>query len=95
MKCTRLNRIDNITRSDENIREYERQRNLIIKMSKQATIEFYKNLDPKKLDSEKAFLQKFKPLLCNKCSNSTRKITLIDEDGLLSKDGKFSQCFDI
>ena len=53
MKRTRLKRIANITHSDENIRKYKRQRNLVVKMNKQAKIEFYKNLDPKKLDSEK------------------------------------------
>ena len=86
MKCTRLKRIANITHSDENIRKYKRQRNLVVKMNKQAKIEVYKNLDPKKLDSEKAFWQTFKPLLSNKCSNSTRKVTLIDKGVLLSKD---------
>ena len=52
MKRTRLKRIANIAHSDENIRKYKRQRNLVVKMNKQAKIEFYKNLDPKKLDSE-------------------------------------------
>ena len=55
--------------------------------------EFYKNLDPKKLDIEKAFWQTFKPLLLNKCSKSARKITLIDEGALLSKDDEVSECF--
>ena len=62
-------------------------------MNKQAKIKFYKNLDPKTLDSGKAFWQTFKPLLSNKCSNSARKITLIDEGALLSKDEEVSECF--
>ena len=78
MKRTRLKQIANRTQSDENIRKYKKQRNLVVKMNKQAKIEFYKNLDSKKLDSEKAFWQTCTPLLSNKCSNPTRKITLID-----------------
>ena len=70
MKSTRLKRIANITHSDENIKKYRMQRNLVAKMNKQAKFKFYKNLDPKKLDSEKVFWQTFKPLLSNKCSNS-------------------------
>ena len=45
------------------------------------------------MDSEKAFWQTFKPLLSNKCSNSTRKVTLIDKGVLLSKDEEVSECF--
>ena len=92
MKLTRLKRIANITHSDENIRKYKRQINLVVKINKQAKIEFYRNLDPKKLVSEKAFWQMFKPLLSTKCSNSTRKITLIDGE-LHSKDEEVSECF--
>ena len=68
---------------------------MVAKINKQAKIEFCKNLDPRKLDSEKAFWQTFKPLLSNKCSNPTRKITLIDEGVLLSKDEEVSECFNI
>ena len=38
------------------------------------------------------FWQTFKPLLSNKCSNSTRKVTLIDKGVLLSKDEEVSGC---
>ena len=93
MKRTRLKRIANTTHSEENIRKYKLQRNLVVRMNKQAKIEFYKNLDPKNIDSEKAFWQTFKPLLSNKCSSSTRKIAFIDEDVLLSKDEEVSECF--
>ena len=64
-------------------------------MNKQAKFEFYKNLDPKKLDSEKALWQTFNPLLSDKCSNSTSKITLVEEGVLLSKDEEVSECFNI
>ena len=62
-------------------------------MNKQAEIEFYKNLDPKKLNCEKAFWKTFNTLLPNKCSNSARKIDVIDEGILLSKDKEISECF--
>ena len=55
MKRTRFKRIANITRSDESIWKYNRQRNLVVRMNKQAKTEFHRNLDPKKLDSEKVF----------------------------------------
>ena len=51
------------------------------------------NVDSKKLHSKKDFWQTFKLLLSNKCSNSARKVTLIDEGVLLSKDEEVSKCF--
>ena len=38
------------------------------------------NIDSKKLDSKKDFWQTFMLLLSNKCSNSARNVTLIDEE---------------
>ena len=76
MKRTRLKGIANKTHSHEDIRKYKKQRNLVVKMNKQSKIEFYKKLDPKELGNEKAFWRTFKPLMSDKCSSATEKITL-------------------
>ena len=78
-KRTRLKGIANKTHLDEDIRKYKKQRNLVVKMNKQSKIDFYKRLDPKDLENEKAFWRTFKPLMSDKCSNTTDKITLIED----------------
>ena len=44
MKRTRLKRIASITHSDENIRKYKKQRNLVVKMNKQEKLNSTKTL---------------------------------------------------
>ena len=79
MKRTRLEGIAYKTHSHEDIRKHKKQRNLVVNMNKQSKIEFHKKLDPNELGNEKAFWRTFKPLMCDKCSNATEKITLAED----------------
>ena len=46
MKRTRLKRVANETKSAEDIAEYKKQRNLVVRLNKTAKRAYYENLDP-------------------------------------------------
>ena len=64
MLRTNLKNTANITKDQEDIRKYRKQRNLVVKMNKIAKREFYTSLDPKKVEKRTGVLGR----LLNLCS---------------------------
>ena len=84
MKRTRLKNRANISRDDEDIRKYKIQRNLVVRMNREAKRDFYKNLDPTKVGNERAFWKSFKSLLSDKVTNTNTNITLVENGRTIS-----------
>ena len=93
MKRTRLKRASNKTKSAEDIAEYKKKRNLVVRLNKKAKKAYYDNLDPDEVGKNKVFWRTFKPLLSNNCQNGSNQITLIENGSLLTNDKDISECF--
>ena len=73
-------------RTEENRRNYSKQRNLCVALLRKSKREYFGNLDEKKICDNKKFWSVVKPLLSNKVV-SNEKITLI-ENNIIENDEK-------
>ena len=93
MKRTRLKNRANFSQDDEDVRKYKIQRNLVVRMNREAKKDFYKNLDPTKVGNERAFWKTFKPILSDKVTNTNTNITLVENGRTISKSDEIAECF--
>ena len=93
MNHSRLKRVANKTKHPKDIAEYKKQRNIVVRLNKEAKRTYYENLDPNEVGKNKVFWKTFKPLLSNNCHNGSNKITLIEDGSLLTDDKDISECF--
>ena len=93
MKRTRLKTIANRTGSDRDIRNYKSQRNLVVKMNRQAKKEFYANLDPTEIGNSKKFWKTFKPIFTKGTVNTNEKSVLVEDGHILDDDETIGECF--
>ena len=84
MKRSRLRNIYLKNRSDNNKREYNKQKLLRISFTKNKN--YYANLNEKNLSDNKQFWRTVKPLLSDKIKSS-KKMTLIEQKETLDTDG--------
>ena len=93
MHRTKLKKIANKTRNEEDIRKYKRQRNKIVKLNKVAKKRFFRSLDPASIGSDKHFWKTFKPLFSNKSPNTQEKIILVENGSRIICDKQIAECF--
>ena len=83
------NRLRNIyikNRSNNNKREYNKERNYCIFLLRKTKTNYYANSNEKDLSDNKQFWQTVKPLLSDKIKSS-KKITLIEQRETLHTEG--------
>ena len=73
--------------TEENRRNYSKQRNLCVALLRKSKREYFGNLDEKKICDNKKFWSVVKPLLSNKVV-SNEKITLIENNNIIENDEK-------
>ena len=71
--------------TEENCKQYKKQRNFCSKLYKKERRKYYENLDLSKITDNKMFWKTVKPLLSNK-TTITQKITLKEGDKIVSDD---------
>ena len=86
MKRSRLRNIYLKNLSDNNKREYNKQRNYCVSLSRKTKTNYYANLNKKDLTGNKQFWRTVKPLLSDKIKSS-EKITLVEQRENLDTDG--------
>ena len=87
MKRGRLRNIYLKNRSDNNKREYNKQRNYCVSLLRKTKTNYYANLNEKYLtNNNKQFWRTVKPLLSDKIKSS-EKITLVEQTENLDTDG--------
>ena len=69
-------------KTDENKRNYTKQRNYCVSLVRKSEREYYSNLDVKNITDNKTFWKTVKAFLSGKVT-STKKITLIDNDKIV------------
>jgi len=77
MLRSKLKKIDNKTKSQEEIRHCEKQRSLIVNMNSKARKDYYRGISRKSIDNDGKFWKMIKPLFAN-VNPMSDKIILID-----------------
>ena len=86
MTRSRLRIIYFKNRSDNNKREYNKERNYCVSLLRKTKTNYYANLNEKDLTDNKQFWRTVKPLLSDKIKSS-EKITLVEQRETLDTDG--------
>ena len=89
MKRSHLRNIYLTNRSDNNRREYNKQRNYCVSLLRKTKTNYYANLNGKDLTDNKQFWRTVKPLLSNKIKSSA-KITLVEQRETFDTDGNIA-----
>ena len=89
-KRARLKTMENRTGTDRDIRNYKSQRNLVVKMNRQATKELYANLDPTEIGNSREI---FKQIFTKGTVNTNEKIFLVEDGSILHDDKTIGECF--
>ena len=90
MKRTRLQNQFLKNRTDGNKSRYTKQRNYCVSLLRKTKTQHYSNLDEKNVTDNKAFWKKVKPFLSDRIMYKG-KITLIEEDEIVSNDEETTQ----
>ena len=78
--------------SADNNLAYKTQRNYCTKLLRKRKCEYYSNLETKLITDNKTFWNTVKPLFSNKM-NTSHKITLINENKIISKNSEIAEIF--
>ena len=92
MLRTRPKKIANKSGSEYDIKRYRVQRNLVVKMNKDAKRMYYSKVNPTEAGKEKTFWKTFKPLFSSTCT-ATDKIILVENEAILTDDKEVAECF--
>ena len=92
MRRTRLRNKYNKERTDVNRKAYKRQRNLCLKLLREAKTNYYKNLDPNSLYDNRKFWHTVKPLFSGTIKTSA-SVTLIENNEIISNDKCVAEIF--
>ena len=84
MLRSKLKRIANKSKHPDDVARYNRQRNFVVNMNRNAKKSFFSKNDPK--ISPKGFWDTFKPLFSNKVKVAGERIQLIENGSIISKD---------
>ena len=91
MKRSQLKNKANKTRKAVRIFNYKKQRNLVVKINKECKREYFDKLNVK--TATKPFWKTCKPYFSNKHSHGGSKITLIENDRIVSENHKIAKTF--
>ena len=92
MKRSRLRNKFLNTRSEFDRKSYNKQRNLVVSLLRKTKKEFYGNLNTNILSENRTFWKTVKPFLSEK-SQKTSKITLIENEEIISDDKQIAKIF--
>ena len=92
MKRTKLRNKYLKDRSDKNNLAFKKQRNLCVSLLKKAKKDYFGNLKSSDICDNKKFWKSVKPLF-NEQQVSTDKITLIENEAIVSEDSRISEIF--
>ena len=84
MLSSRLKAKSNLSKKSEDLLKFKRQRNYVVKLNRQAKRKHFNNLDGKA--TEKDFWKSIKPLLSSKCKSSEKRILLVENNQVISKE---------
>ena len=85
MYRSRLKNLYNKNPTDINQANYKKQRDFCVTLIAKEKKKFYNNLDLSKLDNNKKFWQKVKPLFSNKNNVSQKNIVIVEDDNYFKK----------
>ena len=88
MKRSYLKNLAIKTNCDISWANYKAQRNLVVKLNRNAKKFLFNSIDPK--TSQKGFWKTFKPLFSNKVNNVEERIILVDNGDIVSDDQKLA-----
>ena len=88
---SRLKNIANKTKKETDINKFKSQRNLVLKVNRKLKRDFYKSVDPKKINTDKNFWKMVKPMVSN-VNPMEQKIILIEGEEILAKDEEVAEC---
>ena len=91
MKRWRLKNTANKTREAVDIFNYKKQRNSVVKINNECNTEYFDKLNVKA--TTKPFWKTCKPYFSNKHSHGGSKITLIENDKIISENNKIAKTF--
>ena len=80
------------SRSTEDRKAYNKQRNYCVSLIRKIKKDYYNNLDYKKIIDNKSFWKHIKPLLSEKNARSN-KITLVEDNSILENNDKIAETF--
>ena len=92
MLRTRLKNKYNKNRAAENWDAFRRQRNLCVKMTREAKRDFYNQIDISAVTDNKKFWKTVKPFISDKSSSKSR-ITLVEEGKVVSNESDVAETF--
>eukprot|EP00794_Sanderia_malayensis_P000652 gene652-1320_t len=92
MRRSQLKNIANKTNKKEDIKRYREQRNVVVRMNKNAKREYYRSIQAKSIENDKKFWKTMKPLFSN-VNPMSEKINLIENGKILSNDEEIAECF--
>ncbi len=88
---SRLKKIADKTQKEADIKKYKSQRNLVVKMNRKLKRDFYKSVDPKKINTDTKFWKMVKPMFSN-VNPMEQKIILVEGEEILTKDEAVAEC---
>ena len=92
MNRTHLRNRYNNDKTDDNKKAFKKQRNLCVKLLREAKREYYKNIDLKSLNDNRKFWKTVKPLFSGKVK-TTSSVTLLENDEIVSDDKAVAEIF--
>ena len=81
-------------RSNENKKNYEKQRNHCVSLLRKTKREYYSNLDDKNIFDNKTFYKNIKPMLSKKIKSNDR-ITLIENDEIIKTEKETAEVLNV
>ena len=78
----------------EDFEKYKKQRNLIVKMNREAKFDFYNSIEPRSINNDKKFWKMVKPMFSNS-NQMGDKIVLTEEGKIISDDAMIAECLNI
>ena len=94
MKRSRLRNKFLNTKSDLDRKAYNKQRNYVVSLMRKEKEQFYDNLNTSVLTENRTFWKTVKPFLAEK-SKKVSKITLIEDNQIISQDKQIAKIFNV
>ena len=82
MKRSALKRKASRTKQQEDIANYKKQRNFVVKLDKETKLQYFNNLDTSK--NSKSFWDKCRPYFSNKHAHGDSKIILMEKEEIVT-----------
>ena len=92
MRRSQLKRKFNSNKSDENSKNYKKQRNYYVKFLRKTKMEYFQNMDVNKVHDNKMFWKTVKPRFSNKCKTANA-IILTEKDMIMKTEKLIADTF--